>query len=105
MRFKNLKFLIPILILIVYLNVSLAEEFLPVYNFKIDNKIYLFSIYRANPEEVVLIYDYDPKDTHLDEAKVKITGRIEFNFSNNTKMIGVLNKDKTSIRLTNFINL
>lgn len=105
MRFKNLKFLIPILIFIVYLNVSLAEEFLPVYNFKIDNKTYLFSIYRANPEEVVLIYDYDPKDTHLDEAKAKITGRIEFNFSNNTKMIGVLNKDKTSIRLTNFINL
>lgn len=97
--------LILLILTFIFANYSLSKEFLPVYNFKVDNKTYLFSIYKANPEEIVLIYDYNPKDEYLDEARAKITGRkIEFNFLEDITIKGILNENKTNIKLTNFIN-
>ncbi|MEM0231771.1 MAG: hypothetical protein QXG78_01500 [Candidatus Methanomethyliaceae archaeon] len=90
-----------------FFNYSLAEEFFPIYTFKVGKKVYLFSVYKPNLNEIGLIYN-DPrvKNDNLSLLSIeKIQGkRIEFNFSNGIKIKGILDKSKKRLKLTYFID-
>lgn len=102
---NNLYFLL--FIIFTSLNFSLSQEFLPVEYFTLNGVRYVFTAYRASPEEIVLIYkrQIEIKDNpYARDMKAKITGRI-INFENDeAKIRAVFEQKNNRIRLTTFTN-
>ncbi|MCS7200846.1 MAG: hypothetical protein NZ822_01705 [Patescibacteria group bacterium] len=102
---NNLYFLL--FIIFTSLNFSLSQEFLPVEYFTLNGVRYVFTAYRASPEEIVLIYKRQKEtkdDPYSRDMRAKITGRI-INFENDEAKIRAIFEEKNNrIRLTTFTN-